>query len=437
MAKKKSSTQTEAFKGEVKRFTPRPYQAEAVKAAMKFFKSKAKKNSLIIVPTGGGKSLVVSELAYNLDKPMLVLQPNKEILVQNFNKLRGYGYTDCAIFSASLKKKEIAKITFATIGSIYNKMELFDEFYYVIVDEAHTCNAQTGMYKEFFDKCPRKILGLTATPYRLVSVKGIEVNGEFMPHGTFERSLYIEGYDNYINGASEANKCMLKFLTRTRPRIFTDVIYQISIQTLLAGSYLAKIRYFDLTQMNVKNLKRNSTGMDYDEESMRDEFARSGMVRYATGIINRLLHPKDGKPRRGILVFTRFVEEAMLIKINIPGSELVSGDTKPKERDKILSDFKEGKIKVLLNVGILTTGFDYPELDTIVMARPTMSLALYYQIVGRIIRPFEGKDSWFVDLGGNIKRFGKVEDLEFEDTDGYFISGVVQGERKQLTNVYY
>lgn len=90
-------------------------------------------------------------------------------------------------------------------------------------------------------------------------------------------------------------------------------------------------------------------------------------------------------------------------------------------------------------MGVLTTGYDYPELDTVVIARPTMSLAMYYQMVGRAIRPFEGKDGWIVDLGENIKRFGKVDDLALraDKPEQYYISGIVGGMEKQLTNIYF
>ena len=103
-------------------------------------------------------------------------------------------------------------------------------------------------------------------------------------------------------------------------------------------------------------------------------------------------------------------------------------------------EFKAGKIKVVTNVGVLTTGFDYPELDTVVMARPTMSLALYYQIVGRAIRPHPDKESaWIVDLCGNYKRFGRVEDLHLQQyrAEEYIITGCPDNQERQLTNVYF
>jgi len=88
------------------------------------------------------------------------------------------------------------------------------------------------------------------------------------------------------------------------------------------------------------------------------------------------------------------------------------------------------------NVGVLTTGFDYPELDTIVLARPTMSLGLYYQMVGRGIRPHKNKPAgWVVDLCGNVKRFGKVEDLRLTEPKPKLYQ--IESNGKTLTNVYF
>ena len=106
---------------------------------------------------------------------------------------------------------------------------------------------------------------------------------------------------------------------------------------------------------------------------------------------------------------------------------------------KLRAGQTEGKIKVLSNVGILTTGFDYPALDTIVIDRPTKSLALYYQIVGRAWRPYNDKTSWIIDLTDNYERFGMVENLVMcdEGFGKYYIKGFVNGEWKQLTNTYF
>jgi DNA repair protein RadD len=114
---------------------------------------------------------------------------------------------------------------------------------------------------------------------------------------------------------------------------------------------------------------------------------------------------------------------------------VVSADTPKAEREYILKEFKAGRIRVVSNAAVLSTGFDYPELDTIIMARATMSLALWYQIVGRAIRPCEGKNGWIVDLCGNIRRFGHVEDLRIECPEPNTGKWCIMSKGKQLTNV--
>lgn len=419
------------------KFALRGYQQEASDAAVAFFRSKAKGNGIVIAPTGSGKSLLVADVARQLGS-CIVLQPSKEILEQNYGKLLSYD-VEASIYSASLKQKNVSNITFATIGSVANHMELFDEFAAVIIDECHAVNAAGGQYKDFIEKVPRKVLGLTATPYRLYTSQGIEVDGEYKPNGSYKEELYINEYGMPINGAVFANRCILKFLTRTKPRIFNKVLYNIGIDTLLQQGYLAHVRYFQMPVIDPTKVRRNSTGRDYDERSLSEEFERCSLNERLADIVRRLLNPRDGKPRRGILVFTRFIAESEALSRAIPDCAVLTGETPPVERARIITDFKCGRIKVLANVGVLTTGFDYPELDTIVMACPTMSLAKWYQCVGRIIRPFEGKEAWCVDLGGNVERFGKVEHLRlYEPKPGmYAMWGWVGNQWKQLTNEYF
>ena len=190
--------------------------------------------------------------------------------------------------------------------------------------------------------------------------------------------------------------------------------------------YLAKLNYYPMDKELKKyngnefkecNLKRNSTGADYTDRSVQKEYERIDFYGYLVHIVQRLMNPKAGGKRKGILVFTRFLKEAERLTWSIPGTAIVSGDTPKKECEHILEAFKAGEISVVANVGVLTTGFDYPELDTVVMARPTMSLAMWYQIVGRAIRPHPSKEcGWIVDLCGNIKRFGEVSDLRLFDS---------------------
>lgn len=115
---------------------------------------------------------------------------------------------------------------------------------------------------------------------------------------------------------------------------------------------------------------------------------------------------------------------------------MVCGETPPKEREAIIERFRNGQTKVLVNSQILVVGFDYPELDTVVYAKPTRSLAQYYQVVGRLLRLSKGKQPWFVDLCGTYDRFGKVEDLKLLDQNGRG-KWVIMSGNKQLTNAFF
>lgn len=352
-----------------------------------------------------GKSLVIADIASRLEGPLLVFQPSKEILQQNFAKLQSYGIFDCGCYSASVGCKDINRITFATIGSVMNHMSDFDCFKNIIIDECHYVNSKAGQYKQFIEAKNRQVVGLTATPYRLDRTEGGSI---------------------------------LKFLTRVRPRIFSKVIYCCQIGELLSKGYLADLHYYDLTALDLRRIRSNSTGADYDERSLLAEYERCGFYDKLSNTVVKVLQPKSGIPRKGVLVFTAFTKEArqLVDKLQSIGvnSAIVTGETPKKEREAILEGFKRREIKVVANVGVLTTGFDYPALDTVVLARPTKSLGLYYQMVGRAIRPFDGKDGWIVDLSGNYSRFGNVADLFISRPPGT-TKWAVYSRGTQLTNV--
>ena len=352
-----------------------------------------------------GKSLVIADIASRLEGPLLVFQPSKEILQQNFAKLQSYGIFDCGCYSASVGCKDINRITFATIGSVMNHMSDFDCFKNIIIDECHYVNSKAGQYKQFIEAKNRQVVGLTATPYRLDRAEGGSI---------------------------------LKFLTRVRPRIFSKVIYCCQIGELLSKGYLADLHYYDLTALDLRRVRSNSTGADYDERSLLAEYERCGFYDKLSNTVVKVLQPKSGIPRKGVLVFTAFTKEArqLVDKLQSIGvnAAIVTGETPKKERETILEGFKKREIKVVANVGVLTTGFDYPALDTVVLARPTKSLGLYYQMVGRAIRPFDGKDGWIVDLSGNYSRFGNVADLFISRPPGT-TKWAVYSRGTQLTNV--
>lgn len=377
-------------------FQLRPYQQESVSAGMDYFKSKTNKNAVLILPTGSGKSVVIANLIAPLEGKTIVLQPSKEILEQNFAKYISYGYY-ASIYSASVGQKKIDRVTFCTIGSIINKKHLFAGVQNILIDECHLVNAEGGQYEEFINHFPKaKVLGLTATPYRLSN-------------------------DSY--GAQ------LKFITRTRPKLFHSVLYYVQNDVLFNAGFLAKLEYFSFDIVDRSQLQLNSTGTDFTVQSINRLYKSIDMpsiiVKYAFKILAK-------KPN--LLIFCSLIEEAQIVTKRIPGAVILTGETKKEDRERILSQFKKGIIKCLVNVGVLTTGFDYPELEAVLIARSTMSLALYYQIVGRAMRIAPKKENaWIVDLGGNIKFFGKIETMKIEKTETGLFS--IWNNGRQLTNV--
>jgi DNA repair protein RadD len=379
-------------------FTPRPYQAEAITRGLEYFNNAPDYNAFEILPTGAGKSVVIANIASGLSEPTLVLQPSKEILEQNVKKFASYGYR-AGIYSASAGAKYIEDITFATIGSVISKKHLFKHIKHIIVDECHLVNSEAGMYQEFIKSNPEvKVLGLTATPYRLVSA---------------------------FDGAK------LEFINRTKPRIFSELIYFIQNDVLFNAGHLAKLEYFAFDIIDRSQLEMNSGGTDFTTASLKNYYRQINMPGITTSYGLKML-----TKRKNLLIFCSIISEAKEVMSGIPGSVVLTGDTEPSVRSKILSQFKAGQIRCVINVGVLTTGFDYPELECVLIARSTMSLALYYQIVGRAMRPHADKDSaWIVDLGGNVRFFGKIETMRIEKNDTGLYS--IWNNGRQLTNVTF
>lgn len=380
------------------RFVPRPYQQGAIDSGVSFFRGNSNKNGIIVLPTGSGKSVVIANIAKEIEGNTIVFQPSKEILEQNYAKFRSYGYR-ASIYSASAGQKRIDKVTFATIGSVATKHHLFSQFKNIIIDECHLVSSKGGMYHDFIHALEdARVLGLTATPYRL---------------------------SNSLEGA------MLKFLTRTRPRIFGDVLYVVQNQVLFDNGFLAKLDYFAFDVIDRKMLQTNTTGTDFTEASMRKYYKQIDFPKQTGYWANRLL-----AKRKNLLIFSSLIEEANAAARYIPGAVVITGETEKRQREKILSDFKNNKIKCLLNVGVLTTGFDYPALEAVLIARSTMSLALYYQMIGRCMRIHPNKESaWVVDLGSNISFFGKIETMQIlQDSRGLYS---VLNNGRHLTNVTF
>jgi DNA repair protein RadD len=376
-------------------FQLRPYQADSVRLGVNYLQGNANHNAVIVLPTGAGKSIVIANLVAPLEGKTVILQPSKEILEQNYEKYSRYG--KASIYSASAGEKIIGRVTFCTIGSIINKKHLFTGLKNILIDECHLVNSEGGMYQEFINHFPQaNVLGLTATPYRL--------------------SQTSEGPQ-------------LTFLTRSTPRIFNKILYYVQNNTLFDAGFLAKLEYYSFDVIDRSKLELNSSGTDFTPASLSRYYKSIDMP---SRIVKYAMHILSKKPN--LLIFCALITEAQQVVKRIPGAVLLTSDTKKEERERILSRFKKGIIKCVVNVGVLTTGFDYPELEAVMMARSTMSLSLFYQIVGRAMRIHPNKENaWVVDLGGNLNQFGKIETMKIEvDNEGRF---AIWNNGRQLTNV--
>ncbi len=363
-------------------FKLRAYQTEAINDCLDFIYKKNAKYGIVVAPTGAGKSLIVANLAKELKQPVLCLQPSKELLEQNYEKYTSYGL-EASVFSASLGKKEVGDVIFATPKSVANSIELFSHIKYIIIDECHLGTKKGGIIHSTVNALkPKKVIGLTATPIYLKSI--------------------MEG-------------SILKMMNRTKDSFMRNIIHVTQIKDLTEKGYWSELIY-ENRYVDTSMLRMNSSGAEFSNESMQRMYTNNNTRANLLQEIKLL--SQEG--RNSILVFVPSVEEANSLADIVEDSASASAETKKKDRERIVREFKEGKIKVLFNCNLFAVGFDHPELDAIITTRPTASLAVYYQQIGRGCRIAEGKANCkIIDLAGNSLRFGKVENLTFEDLDGH------------------
>lgn len=371
----------------------RPYQKKSVEKGVEFLKGWSHDDKPIVVaPTGSGKSIVIAYVANEMGKNVIVLQPSQELLEQNYEKYLSYG-GEASIYSASLKQKEIGSVTFATIGSVFKKAEEFSHVENIIIDECHLVPPkESSMYVTFLKGMTQaKVIGLTATAFRL---------------------------KKYINPFSKRPFAQINLLTRERPKFFNRFLHVTQIRELYDQKYLCPIKYVPLT-WETGRLVVNTNGSEYTDKSIQEELKNQKILQNIPTIIKQSI--EKGRKHRIVFVFS--VEDAKRLSEIVPESAYVCAITPKKERMQILNDFKSGNIKTVFNVNVLTIGFDFTALDTIIIARPTMSLALYMQMIGRGIRLHPGKDDCIVvDMCGNISRFGEIEDISYEtDLNGKWV----------------
>lgn len=362
----------------------RDYQQKALDDLYKWFDKNQTGNPCLVLPTGSGKSHIIAALVKDAVQNysgtrVLMLTHVKELIAQNAEKMREHWpNAPMGIYSASLNKRCLSEpITFAGIQSIVRRAKLLGHIDLIIVDEAHSINhGDAGNYRKLINELKEinpdlRVVGLTASPYRL---------GHGMIH---------EGDDV----------------------IFDALIEPIQIETLIDKGYLAPLRS-----------KHTEFEIDVDGVKKRGgEFIAGELERAVDTNDNNLAAVKEtirrASDRKSWLVFCTGVAHAQHISALFESmgvtSACVTGDTHQQERADILQRFKAGEIRALTNMNVLTTGFDYPGIDCLVMLRPTMSPGLYLQMAGRGMRIAPEKDDCIVlDFAGNVKRHGPITAVE-------------------------
>ena len=379
--------------------TPRFYQQESHDLAIKWVKQNSEP-CLLDLPMGAGKSIIVAMIAQTMHKlsngkNVLCLCPNKELTQQNYDKYISIG-EKASIYCASIGKSFRNPVVFGTEQSLYavDKKEseklgcefraidrISEKVCAVIIDEAHkVTNTMISIVERMRITNPNlRIIGLTATPYMMGKGYIFEMDEtdkltqeSINPY--YKKRIYRIGADELIT---------LGFLTQPTVGIVSE--------------------HYDTSNLELKNGK-------FTDKQLAETF--EGKTTTETIVQDILAKSID---RKRVLIFASTIKHAYEIQNMIPNSGVVTGSTPKKEREQLLSDFASGKFKYLINVSILTTGYDLPILDCIAILRPTESAGLYQQIIGRGTRLAPGKKDFLVlDYAGNIDHFFEGKTSIFE-----------------------
>ena len=379
----------------------RGYQQIAVNAVYDYLR-KSDLNPCVVLPTGAGKSIVIAKIVTDAvtlwQGRCLILAHVKELLEQNAAKIAALcPEIDIGIFSAGLNSRDTKeRVIIAGIQSVYDKAAQLGSFDLVLIDEAHLIPPDgDGMYRSFLDDMKKinpniRLIGMTATPYRL---KG----------GLICRK------ENLLN----------------------EVCCEIGVRELIVAGYLSKLRSkngkykADLDNLHIR-------GGEFVAEDVEKAMDNERLVTAACREIAELC-----KDRKKVLIFASSIDHCRHIAETIREQTheecgIVTGHTPKLDRAEILDRFRgitqknlfgeaKPELKYLVNVGVLTTGFDAPAIDCVAILRPTNSAGLYYQMVGRGFRlsPDTGKtDCLILDYGGNIMRHGPVDMIRITENPG-------------------
>ena len=364
----------------------RPYQIEAKAALNNFFRTR-KENPCIVLPTGSGKSVVMASqiLDWKEETPCVrgcILAHRQELVVQNAEKLQIFfdqaEYREkIGLFCAGLGMKDYNdSITFASIDSIFRHSGSFAAFDFLFIDEAHRIPpAGEGKYRTFIKGCLRfnpnlRVAGWTATPFRM-------------------------------NCGAICHK----------DHILNEICYEAQITDLIDQGYLCQLRSkvreaeYDLSEVK-RPLNSDYTKKSLDAVINTDKIVRDA-VQEAVLILNR-------EERRSILFFCLSVDHCQRVSAELLRNGIyapaITSKTDPNARSRALSGLRDGQIRAICNVGVLTEGFDAPCIDAIVLLRPTLSAGLFAQMVGRGLRIHANKkDCLILDFAGCIDEHGPID----------------------------
>ena len=358
----------------------RPYQDGALAALYHYLEHK-NGNPLVVIPTGGGKSLVIGEFIRSAvtgwpDTRIIVLTHVRELIRQNFLEMMElWPEAPAGIYSAGLGKKQLHhKITFAGIQSIGKKAFAVQHVDLVLVDEAHLIpeDADT-LYRQFLADLQSinphlRVIGFTATPFRMKT--------------------------GSLHGGEKS--------------IFDDICFEANIRELIADGYLTELVS-----------KPGHAQIDTSGVAVRGGEFVAGQLEAAADDPDTIRAVCEeivahGQERAGWLVFGCGKQHCEHLAEELRSRGVTCGtifaDTPTGERDRTTAAFNRKEIRALSSMGVLTTGFNAKHVDLIAAVRPTRSLGLWIQIVGRGTRLYPGKDDCLVlDFGGNIERHGPID----------------------------
>lgn len=359
----------------------RPYQQAALDAVYDHLRRRDD-NPCVVLPTGSGKTPLLARICQDAVEKwggrILVLSHVKELLEQAEKHLLSFlPMNMVGLHSAGLGRRDTTlPVIIAGIQTVANMAGALGAFDLIVVDEAHLIpESGEGRYLTFLRDAkivnPNvRVIGLTATPFRLGS--GIVCKpGNILNH----------------------------------------ICYDANVKELILQGWLCPLRTKrGIECANLTDVKIASTG----------EFASDEMQLAFESIIEPACREIAGfcADRNSVLVFAAGIEHAHMVA-DILGGDVVTGSTPTDERARIIARFRSGESKYLVNVNVLTTGFDAPNVDSVILLRATMSAGLYCQMVGRGLRKHSSKeDCLILDYGDNAVRHGPIDQIEVHDRKG-------------------